>query len=178
MNYYNNDPLKLIMHIGVILYKFAENKLYIFLCENLECKYDLIYYDNNIIENIINRVYNATNYLILLDIDTVNEQQINDFYDELSFTLIKFIKLPDNYCDLKSIDFNLYEIISDDIKIKRELKWIELKYFNNFILKNNKVTNKLKNKDILKNLNKIHKNYILCLTLHKIKSINKSIINL
>jgi hypothetical protein len=98
--------------------------------------------------------------LILLE---NNLHNFNDeFYNETTFTLIKFIKLPVNYFELKSTDFNSYEIITDDEKIKRELKWTELKYFN-------KVAKKLKNKDITKNLNKIYKNYTLSLTLNKIK---------
>ena len=63
----------------------------------------------------------------------------------------------------------MYEIITDDKRIKRQLTWIDLKYFNNFILKHNKITQRLKNKDINKNLNKIYKNYNLYSTLSKIK---------
>ena len=40
---------------------------------------------------------------------------------------------------------------------------------NNFILKNNKITHKLKHKDINKILNKIYKNHNLYSTLNKIK---------
>ena len=165
LNYYKNDPLKPIMIICIILYKFTNNKLYILLCKNNDGKYDLIHTNN---DNIIERIYNATNYLILLDITTFDNNFNEDFYDETTFTLIKFIKLPDNYLNVKSEDFNNYEIITDEIKVKRELKWIDLKYFNNFIIKNNKITSKLKNKDITKNLNSIHKKISLDLTLNKI----------
>jgi hypothetical protein len=167
MYYYKNDPIKPIMFLGILLYKFVDNKLYILLYQSRDSKYDLIYHTNknknndiHIDEIIIDRVYNATNYLILLE---NNLHNFNDeFYNETTFTLIKFIKLPVNYFELKSTDFNSYEIITDDEKIKRELKWTELKYFN-------KVAKKLKNKDITKNLNKIYKNYTLSLTLNKIK---------
>jgi hypothetical protein len=121
-------------------------------------------------EIIINRVYNVTNYLIHLEeIKEENREIINEFYDDVTFGLIRFIKLPDKYTRIKSNDFNLYEIVTDDKKIKRKLAWIDLKYFNNFILKNNKITQRLKNKDINKNLNKIYKNYNLYSTLNKIK---------
>jgi hypothetical protein len=180
--YYKDDPLKPIIFIGIILYKFENNKFYILLSQNLESKYDLIYeiYADKICTNelldlndiINNRIYNATNYLIdFKDInkEQINKEQINDFYDDITFGLIRFIKLPDKYTKLTSFDFNLYEIQTDEKKIKRKLIWIEYKYFNNFLLKNNKVTHKLKNKDIIKNLNKIYKNYNLYSTLNKIK---------
>ena len=167
--YYKNDPLKPIMFIGILLYKFVDNRLYILLYQSIDSKYDLIYYTNKnnelpLDEIISERVYNATNYLILLE---NNLHNFNDeLYNETTFTLIKFIKLSDNYLYLRSIDFNSYEIITDDEKIKRKLKWVELKYFN-------KVAKKLNNKDITKNitknLNKIYKNYTLSLTLNKIK---------
>lgn len=171
--YYKDDPLKPIIFIGIILYKFENNKFYILLCQNLESKYDLLYENINdlldlvdINEIICNRIYNATNYLINLG---GNKEQINEFYDDITFGLIRFIKLPDKYTKLSSVDFNLYEVQTDEKKIKRILRWIELRYFNNFILKNNKITQKLKNKDIIKNLNKIYKNYNLYSTLNKIK---------
>jgi hypothetical protein len=173
--YYKDDPLKPIIFIGIILYKFENNKLYILLCENLESKYDLIYemtYEMtyvllNFNEIIVNRIYNATNYLIHLE--EIKKEIIDEFYDDVTFGLIRFIKLPDKYTRIKSNDFNLYEIVTDDKKIKRKLTWIDLKYFNNFILKNNKITHRLKNRDINKNLNKIYKNYNLYSTLNKIK---------
>jgi len=165
MYYYKNDPMKPIMLIGILLYKFVDNKLYILLYQSIDSKYDLLYDTNknndiSIDELISERVYNATNYLILLDNNSYNFN--DEFYNETTFTLIKFIKLFGNYLNIRSIDFNLYEIITDDKKIKRELKWVELKYFT-------KVAKKLKNKDIIKNLNKIYKNYTLSLTLNKIK---------
>lgn len=179
--YYKDDPLKPIIFIGIILYKFENNKFYILLCQSLESKYDLIYENGNELldledlnEIICNRIYNATNYLINLE-EIKKEQiqkekeQINEFYDDITFGLIRFIKLPDKYTKLTSIDFNLYEIQTDEKKIKRILRWVELKYFNNFILKNNKVMQRLKNKVIIKNLNKIYKNYNLYSTLNKIK---------
>lgn len=179
--YYKDDPLKPIIFIGIILYKFENNKFYILLCQSLESKYDLIYENGNELldledlnEIICNRIYNATNYLI--NLEEINKEQIqkekeqiNEFYDDITFGLIRFIKLPDKYTKLTSIDFNLYEIQTDEKKIKRILRWVELKYFNNFILKNNKVMQRLKNKDIIKNLNKIYKNYNLYSTLNKIK---------
>jgi hypothetical protein len=172
--YYKNDPIKQIINVGVIIFKIENNMIYILLCHNLDGKYDLIYqminfdYEDNIYidDIIIERVYNSTNYQILLDKNSMNEE----LYDDTSLSLIKFIKLNNHYLHLKSTDFNLYEIISDEKKIKRELKWIELKYFNNFILKNNKITQRLKNKDITKILNKIYKNYKLCLTLNKVRN--------
>jgi hypothetical protein len=175
--YYKNDPLKPIIFIEIILYKFENNKMYILLYENLESKYDLIYeLTNEIIdfneiidlnEIIKKRVYNATNYLI--NLEEINKEQINELYDDVIFGLIRFIKLPDKYIGIISLDFNFYEIITDDKKIKRQLTWIELKYFNNFILKYNKITQRLKNRDINKNLNKIYKNFYLYSTLNKIK---------
>lgn len=175
--YYKNDPLKPIIFIGIILYKFENNKFYILLYENLESKYDLIYETINdsldsldLNEIIINRVYNVTNYLIHLEeIKKENREILNEFYDDITFGLIRFINLPDKYTRIKSNEFNLYEIVTDDKKIKRQLTWIDLKYFNNFILKNNKITQRLKNKGINKNLNKIYKNYNLYSTLNKIK---------
>lgn len=178
--YYKDNPLKPIIFIGIILYKFENNKIYILLYQNLESKYDLIYENiNDLIlvdlnEIINNRIYSATNYLI--DLKEINKEQINEFYDDETLGLIRFIKLPDKYTNLTSDDFNLYEIQTDEKKIKRILRLIELRYFNNFILKNNKITNKLKNKDIIKNivinLNKIYKNYKLYSTLNKIKLCN------
>jgi len=175
--YYKDDPLKPIIFIGIILYKFENNKFYIMLCENLESKYDLIYETINdsldsldLNEIIVNRVYNVTNYLIHLEeIKEENREILNEFYDDVTFGLIRFIKLPDKYTRIKSNDFNLYEIVTDDNKIKRKLAWIDLKYFNNFTLKNNKITQRLKNKNINKNLNKIYKNYNLYSILNKIK---------
>jgi len=180
--YYKNDPLKPIIFVGIILYKFENNKFYILLYQNLESKYDIIYdttnklIDLDLNEIICNRIYNATNYLIHLEemknekINQTNQiDQINEFYDEITFGLIRFIKIPDKYADLKTFDFNFYEIQTDEKKIKRILRWIELRYFNNFLLKNNKITQKLKNKDIIKNLNKIYKNHNLYSTLNKIK---------
>ena len=160
--YHKNNPINLILNIGIILYKFVNDKLYILLYQNKEGKYDLIYNkiinDVTIDELVVNRIYDVTNYLILLEeIDT-----INDLYDDTTFTLIKFIKLPQKYFYLKSKDFNYYEVITDDKKIKRELKWIEFKYSNNLI-------HKIKIMDITKTLNKIYKKNILYSTLNKIK---------
>jgi len=160
--YHKNNPINLILNIGIILYKFVNDKLYILLYQNKEGKYDLIYNkiinDVTIDELVVNRIYDVTNYLILLEeIDT-----INDLYDDTTFTLIKFIKLPQKYFYLVSKDFNYYEVITDDKKIKRELKWIEFKYSNNLI-------HKIKNMDITKTLNKIYKKNILYSTLNKIK---------
>ena len=159
--YYKNNPLNLILNIGIILYKFVNGKLYILFNQNIDMTYDLIYVKNindNIDDNIKNRIYDATNYLIQLE----EIESINDLYDDTTFSLIKFIKLPEKYYDLKSTHFNYYEVITDDKKIKRELKWIEFKYSNNLI-------KRLKNKDIINNLNKIYKKYILNSTLNKIK---------
>jgi hypothetical protein len=179
--YYHNNPIKPIINIGIILYKFLNNKLYLFLCQNIDGKYDLIFHDNkyfnndnnelSIIDFIINRIYNATNYLILLNKNDLTK--LFELYDKTTLTLIYFIKLPNSYTNLKSSDFNTYEIITDDIKIKRELKWIEMSYFINFILKNKKINLKLSNKDIVKNLKLIEKNNILNVTLNKIKQIIK-----
>lgn len=167
LHYYKNDPLKPIINNGIILYKFLNNKLCILLCKYNDGKYDLLSHTNEI--NIIDRVYNATNYLILLEISNINDNLNDDLYDDSTFTLIKFVKLPEKYLNLNSQDFNTYEIITDENKIKRELKWIELKYFINFIIKNNKITAKLRNKDITKNLNLINKKISLDLTLSKLK---------
>ena len=43
MYYYNNDPMKPIMLIGILLYKFVDNKLYILLYQSIDSKYDLLY---------------------------------------------------------------------------------------------------------------------------------------
>ena len=153
--YYKNDPIKQIMNIGIILFKFQNNNIYILLCQNFDGKYDLIYHmymnmhmnmnNTSTDDIIIERLYNATNYQILLE-KTNNQINYDELYDDCTLTLIKFIKLPNNYIHLNSSDFNYYEVITDEKKNKRELKWIELKYFNNFILKNNKITQRLKNK--------------------------------
>lgn len=171
--YHNNNPIKPIINIGVILYKFINNKLHILLCK-IDDKYDLIYYTNNSIANsasvcdrVIERIYNATNYLILLDINDIKKNTTFESYDELSLTIIKFIQIPNNYLYLESFYFNCYEIITDDEKIKRELKWIEFEYFNNRIIFNNKVQTRLKNKDVTKILHSIYKNHNLYL--NKIK---------
>ena len=110
--YYKDDPLKPIIFIGIILYKFENNKFYILLCQNLESNYDLIYENTNELldlielnEIICNRIYNATNYLIHLE--EINKEQIqkekeqiNEFYDDVTFGLIRFIKLPEKYTKL------------------------------------------------------------------------------
>jgi len=150
--YYNNDPLKPIMNISLFLYKFVNCKLFLLLYDDFSGLYDAINIspmnndsdsNSDIFDIITERIYHVSNYQIEFKTNSAINSQ-NEYYDDNTLTMIKLLELPYEYENLTSSDFNFYEIITDEKKIKRKLIWFTYDNVIKYILKYNKIKQKIK----------------------------------
>jgi hypothetical protein len=170
--YIDNDPTKPVIYIGVILFFSQDKKIKYLLLENNLSKYedlglgfgdfDLNINDdfnssenlNNNNNNYINQIIIKslryhTNYLIdtkLIDLEKSYSKQV---YIPSEMSIIKFISVPDEFKFLKSEDFGIYTVKSNDIKIKRHIKWIERSYLLRTLSRFNKLSKRLNTKEML-----------------------------
>ncbi len=185
--YIDNDPTKPVIYVGVIFFTYntSDDKTHFLLLENSLTKYTDIGIDIDIdiefesasdIETDFNKIINCnvikalqfhTNFLIDLTEEDINSLESRQIYIPSEMSLIKFIKAPSNIQNLKSYDFGSYTVKSNDEKIKRNIKWIDKTYLFRFLIRFNKISKKLNNKEILdsfttinseNNLNKVLNN--------------------
>jgi hypothetical protein len=172
--YIDNDPTKPVIYIGVILFFSQDKKIKYLLLENNLSKYEDIglgfgdfdlninddfnssenLSNNNNNNNYINQIIKKslsyhTNYLIDMNIFDLEKSYSKQVYIPSEMSIIKFISVPDEFKFLKSEDFGLYTVKSNDVKIKRRIKWIERSYLLRTLSRFNKLSKKLNTKEML-----------------------------
>ncbi len=172
--YIDNDPTKPVIYVGVIFFTYntSDDKTHFLLLENSLTKYTDIGIDiefqnnterevetdfNKIINyNVIKALQFHTNFLIDLTEEDINSLESRQIYIPSEMSLIKFIKAPSNIQNLKSYDFGSYTVKSNDEKIKRNIKWVDKTYLFRFLIRFNKISKKLNNKEILDSFTSIN----------------------
>lgn len=171
--YIDNDPTKPVIYIGVILFFSQDKKIKYLLLENNLSKYediglsfgdfDLTMNDdfnsseslninnnNNYINQIIIKSLRYhTNFLIDINLIDLEKTYMKQVYIPSEMSIIKFIAIPDEFKSLKSEDFGIYTVKSNDVKIKRHIKWIEKSYLLRTLSRFNKLSKKLNTKEML-----------------------------
>jgi hypothetical protein len=174
ITYFNNDPTKPIIYIGIIFFCCKLNKIKFLLLENNMTKFEDIGLDINVCNNLCDILRIQTNYLIDLELNDFNKLYSKDVYISQELTLIKFISAPQNIIDLKYDDFGTYTVLTNNKKIKRHINWIDKDYILKVLSKFNKLSKKLNNKEILDTFRNIEVESNINNTL---KSIHKKIFN-
>jgi hypothetical protein len=167
--YVDNDPTKPVIYIGCVLFFSKNKKIKYLLLENSSTKYedmgigldiDDINFEsesddeNNINKNlidttIIKAIKLHTNYLIDITPEYIEKAYTKQVYIPSEMAVIKFISVNEDIYNLKSEEFGTYTVKSNDVKIKRYIKWIEKSYFFRTLHRFNKISKKLNNKEVL-----------------------------
>jgi hypothetical protein len=117
--------------------------------------------NNNLIDTIIIKALRLhTNYLLDITPEYIEKSYTKQVYIPSEMALIKFISVSEDtiidfqninlkIIDLKSEDFGMYTVKSNEDKIKRYIKWIEKSYFFRTLHRFNKISKKLNNKEVL-----------------------------
>jgi hypothetical protein len=204
MIYLDNDPTKPVIYIGIIFYTFCVkiNRIKYLLIENNNSKYEDIginlgesdninetninetninetnINETNINETIASAIKFHTNYLIDLtekEIERiVNLKDSKQVYIPYDMSLIKFVKAPPEISNLKSKDFGIYTVKSNDEKIRRYIKWIDKTYLFRFLYRSKKISKKLNNKEVIDTFKSINSENNLNLVLSNIHKKIKS----
>jgi len=189
--YVDNDPTKPVIYIGSILFFCQDNKIRFLLLENSSAKFEdigigLDNEDNNynsesdnedninknIIDTIIIKALRLhTNYLIDITVEYIEKAYTKQIYIPSEMALIKFISITDDaITNLKSEDFGMYTVKTNEDKIKRYIKWVEKSYFFRTLYRFNKISKKINNKEILDGMRSVESE-------NKLKKVLKSIRN-
>ena len=125
-----------IKSIGVIFYRFHNNKLQLLLCEK-----DSIYQDiggnvtnqENLLKQLKFHIRNITNFKIDINTNSIsNNQDFNNYiYNSKSQKIIYFIKANKYIANLNISDFGKYQVVNINTLIKRNIIWIDIDKFNN-----------------------------------------------
>jgi hypothetical protein len=128
--------------------------------------------NRNIIDTIIIKALRLhTNYLIDITVEYIEKAYTKQIYIPSEMALIKFISITDDaITNLKSEDFGMYTVKTNEDKIKRYIKWVEKSYFFRTLYRFNKISKKINNKEILDGMRSVESE-------NKLKKVLKSIRN-
>jgi len=167
--YFKNN----INSIGIIFYRFHNNKLELLLFEKDSIYQDLggnVTSQENLLKQLKFHIRNITNFKIDININNINDNQDfnNYIYNSKSQKLLYFIKANKYIANLNNLDFGKYQVVNINTLVKRNIVWIDIDKFNNSGFKKYLISKNLVCDELYYNVNHISQQYKLEDTLIKI----------
>lgn len=167
MIYIDNDPIKPVLYVGVVFYKYENGKINLLFIENENLKIDIIKdkIDLDMNTSIQKLLQYHTNFLIDLSHNEIdNLLKTNTTYSTYissELTVIYFMQALPEICILTHEDFGTYTIVSNDKKYRRSIKWIDDQLLFKFIYRYKKASKTLNYVQVKNEINCLIKKYKL-----------------